>query len=328
MQTDSAHPTPVSRSSFTSADEDEVTSFIGAVYAEHSTRFAPITDGARFSALTHDVPALGADRVRTSIDYRGTSEEGFDDYVFFLVHAGGVHLTTPDADVPAAPGDVSFYPLHTPVSFAMHSFDVTTVRLPAVQVEHAAAQLLDDQAVRFHDITPVSAAMARYWRSLLRTTSGALMEHGPAGSPMSSPLLAAEAARTLAVAALHVFPNTTMTHQQPGSPTVAPAVLRRAVAYVDARAGQPVTLSEVAAAAGVSVRGLQYAFRHHLDTTPLGYLRRVRLERAHRDLQTADPAGGETVAAVAARWGFANSGRFTAAYREVFGVLPRQTLRT
>ncbi|MFY0407402.1 helix-turn-helix domain-containing protein [Solicola sp. PLA-1-18] len=53
----------------------------------------------------------------------------------------------------------------------------------------------------------------------------------------------------------------------------------------------------------------------------------MRLERAHEELQRADPTRGDTVAAVAARWGFANPGRFAARYRSTFGVLPSHTLR-
>ncbi len=48
-------------------------------------------------------------------------------------------------------------------------------------------------------------------------------------------------------------------------------------------------LSDIAAAVGVTPRSVQYTFRRHLGTTPLEYLRRVRLDRAHRDLQAADP---------------------------------------
>ena len=85
---------------------------------------------------------------------------------------------------------------------------------------------------------------------------------------------------------------------------------------------------EIAAAAGVTARALQYAFRCHYDTTPTGYLRRVRLERAHRQLQAADPATGATVGEIARRWGWASPANFAAAYRKHFGVSPSHTLRT
>ncbi|MBA8926723.1 transcriptional regulator GlxA family with amidase domain [Kutzneria viridogrisea] len=48
----------------------------------------------------------------------------------------------------------------------------------------------------------------------------------------------------------------------------------------DAHTDQPLTL----AAARVSPRALQDAFHCHDDTTPMGHLRRVRLDHAHQDL--------------------------------------------
>lgn len=321
------HPDLVQRSSFSSEDDAEVTEFIRRTYAENRSRFAPIRNGARFSALTHDTPVIGADRVRTSIDYAGTSTEGFDDFVFFVVHGGSVQVNARGADTTAAGGDVAFYPLGVPIEFVMHGFDVTTVRLPANRIQQVAEDTTGVAAaeLRFHDITPVSTSMHRYWRSLVGLVGGALMD---SASPLSSPLLAEDMARTVATAALHTFPNTTMSRQHvPGPGAVTPAAVRRAVAHIEAHAHLPLQLSEIAAAAGTSARALQYGFRRHLDTTPLAYLRRHRLELARRDLHGADPARGDTVAAVATRWGFTNPGRFAAAYRAAYGVLPGETLR-
>ncbi|SCG60173.1 helix-turn-helix domain-containing protein [Micromonospora halophytica] len=79
--------------------------------------------------------------------------------------------------------------------------------------------------------------------------------------------------------------------------------VRRAVAYVDDHADQPITVDQIAAAAGVRPRAPQLAFRRHHDTTPMRYVRQVRLERAHHDLQAADPTTGVTVTVIATRWG-------------------------
>lgn len=105
-----------------------------------------------------------------------------------------------------------------------------------------------------------------------------------------------------------------------------PAALQRAIAFIDAHAESRIRLADIVAAAGIAARALQYDFLRHHQITPLGYLRRVRLERAHRDLLAADPAGGDTVSAIAARWGFAKTGRFAEQYRAAYGRLPSQTL--
>jgi AraC-like DNA-binding protein len=52
------------------------------------------------------------------------------------------------------------------------------------------------------------------------------------------------------------------------------------------------------------------------------------MERAHRDLQGAEPGDGVSVAALAARWGFTHLGRFAVDYRRRFGTYPSQTLRS
>ncbi|WP_211298612.1 helix-turn-helix transcriptional regulator [Kineococcus rhizosphaerae] len=133
----------------------------------------------------------------------------------------------------------------------------------------------------------------------------------------------------VATSALTTFANSTQSGGYlPGPGSVAPATVRRAVAHVDAHAAEPITLHDIAAAAGVGARALQLAFRTHLGVTPTAYLRRVRLENAHRELQAADPTGRATVAAIAARWGFVRPDRFARAYREAFGVAPSLSLRT
>jgi AraC-like DNA-binding protein len=71
-----------------------------------------------------------------------------------------------------------------------------------------------------------------------------------------------------------------------------------------------ITLNEIALAARLSPRGLQAAFSRHLDTTPLAYLHSVRMERAHRDLRSADPDDDMSVATSVARLRIDPSWRF------------------
>lgn len=105
-----------------------------------------------------------------------------------------------------------------------------------------------------------------------------------------------------------------------------PQTLRRAITFIDDNAHRDIRLTDIAAAIGVTPRSVQYTFRRHLGTTPLEHLRRVRLHRAHRDLQAADPAV-DTVMAIAGRWRFGHPGRFSMAYKAAFGTPPSQTLR-
>ena len=82
------------------------------------------------------------------------------------------------------------------------------------------------------------------------------------------------------------------------------------------------TLADLARLAGISARSLQYGFQEWHGTTPMRYLRQVRLDRAHDDLAQAYGS----VADVAYHWGFTNPGRFARAYHDRFGEFPAATL--
>jgi transcriptional regulator GlxA family with amidase domain len=144
---------------------------------------------------------------------------------------------------------------------------------------------------------------------------------------MGEPLVASTSSQLLCAAVLAAFPNTALSE-----PTIEdrrdshPRTLRRAIAYIDDHAHEDIGVADIAAAANVTIRALQHAFRRHRDITPMGYVRLVRLRQAHQELLAADPAGDTTVTQVAARWGFFHPGRFARYYREIHGCSPYQTL--
>jgi AraC-like DNA-binding protein len=105
------------------------------------------------------------------------------------------------------------------------------------------------------------------------------------------------------------------------------ASVSAAIELVDAETYATHSVADLARHCGVTVRGLELAFRKALGVSPNAFLQRRRLEKAHSELRAADAADGVTVTQVAARWGFWHTGRFAARYREAYGALPSQTLR-
>jgi AraC-like DNA-binding protein len=104
-----------------------------------------------------------------------------------------------------------------------------------------------------------------------------------------------------------------------------PRHVKRAIDVMEADPGLPVTVHDLARVSGVGVRALQEGFHRHVGVSPMAYLRRLRLARAHEELRAAS-RGQATVASVASRWGFVHLGRFAAAYRRTYGVSPAETL--
>jgi len=86
-------------------------------------------------------------------------------------------------------------------------------------------------------------------------------------------------------------------------------------------------VADLCDAANVSERTLQKAFRETLGLTPTGFLKRVRLHGARKALREAGRQV-TTVTDVATEWGFWHFGEFARDYKQCFGELPSQTLRS
>lgn len=110
-------------------------------------------------------------------------------------------------------------------------------------------------------------------------------------------------------------------------PSAGVRPIARAVELLRSDPGHPWTAGELAAAVSVSVRSLHDGFRRAIGTSPIAYLRELRLCAVHDELATREP-GSVTVTEVAARWGFVHLGRFASSYRRQFAELPSHTLKS
>jgi AraC-like DNA-binding protein len=240
---------------------------------------------------------------------------------------GSGEIATDREDLRVAGGDVLMAPGGRSFTTTINAGDYVTVTKPLMTASLAEERTgLPAGALRFESMTPVSPAAQRTFARTAEFICSCLVTSE--GIEVHA-LVAAELTRLAAAAFLETFPSTVMTAAYlPGGGWVAPGAARRAADFIDAQAGQPVTMEQIAAEAGVTGRALRQAFYRQFGTTPTGYLRRTRLDRAHQQLSQADPDGSLTIAAVARRWGWASPGRFARAYRQRYGVPPSRTLRT
>jgi AraC-like DNA-binding protein len=99
----------------------------------------------------------------------------------------------------------------------------------------------------------------------------------------------------------------------------------RAEALVRDERDAPLTVGDMCRRLGCSERVLELAFREQFGVCPRQLMIALRLQRARRMLAEAGP--GSKVTAVATQLGFWHLGRFSRYYRQMFGVLPGETLR-
>jgi AraC-like DNA-binding protein len=132
--------------------------------------------------------------------------------------------------------------------------------------------------------------------------------------------------RTLLLLTVQSFPNNLSTQLERMHAAASPYYVRRVEQYIRAHAAQDITIADMTAVAGVSARSLYYGFERYLGTSPMKYLKRVRLDGARAALRKARSAR-ETVTGVALGAGYGNLNRFCRDYRARFGETPSTTMR-
>ncbi len=315
---------PPQCSRFTTTDPDQAQDLIGRMYGARPPGAGRLDPASPLSIS--QVSAGGLSYVDFIMPPDLTLHlDGTDDLSVTTLITGTTHAELGAGTERYTAGDVCLVSFpHADYLIRCRQLRAAILTVPRAALAQAAGELPGQPrpSLRFPSLRPASPAAAGQWKSTAAYVSGLLDDDEAAASP----LLTGSAARLLAAVALAAFPNNVL-----GAPATQdsrdarPATLRRALAFIDDNAHRDISTADIAAAAFVTARALQLAFRRHLDTTPLEYLRRVRLARAHRDLLAADPAAA-TVTAVAYRWGFPNSSRFAAYYRHAYGVSPGKTL--
>lgn len=102
------------------------------------------------------------------------------------------------------------------------------------------------------------------------------------------------------------------------------ATLETVCSHVLSNLERPIRLSDLENISGLSRRALQYAFRRHLDCTPLQWVMQQRLAQASKRL--ADPQLDTSVTAVAQSLGFSHLGEFSRRFAERYGRRPSEVL--
>jgi AraC-like DNA-binding protein len=221
----------------------------------------------------------------------------------------------------ATPGEVTLQSQpDLPYQVELQNLHQTVVLIDPALVASVATGVPAGQAplpVRFSSFAPVDAAAAQRWTDTVSYVKDVVL----ADDALATPLVLGPVSRLLAAVTLSTFPNTAIADATPHDrKDHRPVLLRRAVEFI-ANVSEDIGIADIAAAVDVTPRAVQYMFRRHLDTMPLHYLRRLRLRYAHQELLEADRTQ-DTVAAIAARWGFTHTGRFAVLYRQTYGQSP------
>ncbi|PZE86777.1 AraC family transcriptional regulator [Curtobacterium sp. MCBD17_032] len=243
-----------------------------------------------------------------------------DDFVVQWITRGSGVLDVGRNEIHLTPGQPQMWPGHA-FDFAFEDYDQRLVQVNRTAVDEIAAErgLAVSRTNFDHTARPDDGAM-RQWRQTVQLISATTMDRN------ASPLLQAEMSRLAAVSLLELYPQATA--EMPAELLLPQnARIRMVAEYVHAHAHLPITSTDLATLANLSLRALQVAFNRVLGMSPNAYIRSVRLSRIRQELLHADPVT-TNVSDIARAWGFAHAGRFSAAYAQQYGEYPRDTLRS
>ena len=102
-------------------------------------------------------------------------------------------------------------------------------------------------------------------------------------------------------------------------------IARRARDYMEDHFPEPIRLADICRETRVSLRTMRRAFVEYFHVSPYAFLKKLRLDRARRELLAGEPES-HSVTTIALNHGYIHLSRFSADYREAFGELPRETL--
>jgi AraC-like DNA-binding protein len=178
--------------------------------------------------------------------------------------------------------------------------------------------------IKFKFLIDLNAGEAR---SFLRAIDLMYDEARHPDGMTKNPALSTHMSRLARTALLVCHPHNFSEELTEPAGQILPRTIQQAVELIEAEPDRVATVTDIAAAACLSVRAVEDGFKRHLGLPPMAYVRQTRLARVRSDLIDAEPES-TTVSQVASRWGFGHLGRFTEAYRRRYGELPSQTLRT
>lgn len=178
-----------------------------------------------------------------------------------------------------------------------------------------------NQGIEFDTAMPLETAAGQRWMCTMNWLLGTLQTD----TSLLSPLLTAQIEQMVVSVLLTCQPHNYTRALSEDSKTVAPAFIKRSEHFIEERAHEPITIGDIAEHVGVSTRSLFSGFRKYRNTSPMLYLKEVRLNRVREQLLRGQ-FGRTTVTAVAYQWGFGHLGHFTTDYKRRFGESPSETL--
>ncbi|KPA91481.1 transcriptional regulator containing an amidase domain and an AraC-type DNA-binding HTH domain [Pseudomonas asplenii] len=307
-------------------DLDSVRTSVGRIFKPHELVAVHTSEavGACMHHVTRGGLALSRLEYATEVDIDPGRLEDF--YLIQIPIQGGALIRCEGLEFESSPLVASLLSPTLPARMRWqgHSPQLT-LRIEQADMAYHCRQHIPQASQRLPQFDPrldFSRPGAAYFLQLLNTLVHAI---GSAEHPLHQPLVLKQFESALLNSLLYGQPHSALDNlERPAEKSISPYFIKRTEAYIREHLHEPLSVESLAEQAGVSVRTLFAGFRSFRNTSPMAYMRELRLERVHEELTRNEQA---SVTEVAFKWGFAHLGRFAQEYKRRYGELPSATRR-
>jgi AraC-like DNA-binding protein len=275
-----------------------------------------------------NIGALGLSRITNSQATRMTiGEPGVDLFAISMIEQGASRLVFPGThESETGNATMGYIYRGEPGLRATASGQSRLVlRLPAILLRRKLDALLDGQKVESIAFQPMFDQTRGAGATIRRMFNFLFAELEHSDTLITNEIAIRSFEENLALCLLLGLPHNYSERLGRQKAAAAPSNVRRAEAFMRANASLPLTIAEIAEAAGCGVRALQIAFHRFRGTTPMRVLQQARLEQARTEMLRPDQT--QSLARIAAEYGFSSPTQFAQFFRRKYGVYPSEMLR-
>jgi len=274
-----------------------------------------------------NIGALGLSRITNSQATRMTlGPPGVDLFAISMIERGASQLVFPGRHQ-SETGDATMgyiYSGEPGLRATASGQSRLLLRLPTALLRRKLVALLEGQRVETIRFEPMFDQTRGAGATIRRMFDFLFAELEDPDSLLTNELAVRSFEENLALCLLLGLPHSYSEMLGRQKAAAAPGSVRRAEEFMRANAGMPLTITEIAVAAGCGVRALQIAFHSFRGTTPMQVLQQARLEQARTEMLR--PGQTQSLARIAAEYGFSSPTRFAQSFRRKYGVYPSELL--
>lgn len=172
------------------------------------------------------------------------------------------------------------------------------------------------------DFEPVLPKDSNSWK-FINLIASCIKSTFQVENSLHSPISTSYLKQALLSSILETIPHNQIISDREKPNSRLPRHISRAIEYMYAHAAEPIILADIAANSFTSIRNLQMGFSKYKETTPMKYLRMIRLVNARSDLLSLDV--NLSWQCIAAKWGFTDVMLFSKYYQQFYQETPYRT---